>query len=74
MKETKPFIGTHHLATMLHGCPAEDAVDVTTTIDACARDDGRIDIDIPLTLSRRLSKLPGFEGLDGASEQPPAQG
>ncbi|CAG2010349.1 unnamed protein product [Fusarium graminearum] len=80
---------------MLHGCPAEDAVDVTTTIDACARgivptiphrrllrvvqltsctlvDDGRIDVEIPLTLSRRLSKLPDFEGLDGASEQPPA--
>ncbi|KAM6538067.1 hypothetical protein FALCPG4_003950 [Fusarium falciforme] len=36
----------------------------TAAIDASTRDDGRIDIDIPTTLSRRLSKLPNFEELD----------
>ncbi|KAJ3471895.1 hypothetical protein MRS44_001994 [Fusarium solani] len=36
----------------------------TAAIDASTRDDGRIDIEIPTTLSRRLSKLPNFEELD----------
>ncbi|RSL56951.1 hypothetical protein CEP54_008512 [Fusarium duplospermum] len=33
-------------------------------IDASTRDDGRVDIEIPTNLSRRLSKLPNFEELD----------
>ncbi|KAI8689321.1 Glyco-transf-28 domain-containing protein [Fusarium keratoplasticum] len=36
----------------------------TAAIDASTRDDGRIDIEISTTLSRRLSKLPNFEELD----------
>ncbi|KAF4453375.1 sterol glucosyltransferase [Fusarium albosuccineum] len=36
----------------------------TPGIDTHARDDGRIDIEIPPRLSRRLSKLPNFKKLD----------
>ncbi|KAH7231233.1 uncharacterized protein BKA55DRAFT_598536 [Fusarium redolens] len=58
---------------MLNGHPAEDAVDLATTaIDACARDDGRVDIEIPPALSNRLSKLPDFEDIDATPESPPS--
>ncbi|RKL12130.1 hypothetical protein BFJ70_g16319 [Fusarium oxysporum] len=55
---------------MLNGHPAEDAVDLATTaIDACAREDGRVDIEIPPAPSNRLSKLPDF---DATPDPPPS--
>lgn len=54
MKETELFEGTHHPVMMLNEGPAEDTVDLPTTIDACARG---IVLTIPCQIAMRVVEL-----------------
>ncbi|SPJ75465.1 uncharacterized protein FTOL_05196 [Fusarium torulosum] len=68
----EPSDDKYYPLTTVNGRHSEDIVDLPTAIEACATDDGRADIEIPPTLSHRLSKIPDFEGLDEAPTQQPA--